>query len=163
MSTIQNLNDLELKAVRQSLGLTIAEASDLQRIDVSKHFFQYLTGERTNNHYLFDSLSVQYHLVFTNLSEDVDLYNKQRLPKTKTDDLDEYFKQLRSTPKLKLPFFQSFELWQEKTGNDLPHFWKIYQAVVGHLLLFGKLTELDDSADIPPQFSIWFWIDGKYE
>lgn len=165
MSTTHNLNNLELKAMRLSLGLTIADACDLQSIYITKRFFRYLeSGERTINkdiNDLFDVLSAQYHLALTNLSDDIDSYNNERHPKT--DDADEYFKQLKSTPKLKLPFFQSFELWKEKTGNDLPHFWKIYQAVIGHLLLIDKLTELDDGADIPAQFSIWFWINGKHE
>ena len=111
MSTTHNLNNLELKAMRLSLGLTIADACDLQSIDVSKRFFRYLeSGERTINkdiNDLFDVLSAQYHLVLTNLSDDIDLYNNERLPKT--DDADEYFKQLKSTPKLKLPFFKSFK------------------------------------------------------
>ena len=148
MSTIHNLNNLELKAMRQSLGLTVAEASELNGIEVSKRFFQYLeNGERTANqdvNDVFFNLASQYHLALTKL----------------TDDITEHCK---TNKKPVLPFFHSFELFKEKTGNQYQHFWKIYQSVIGHLLLVGAITTLDDDAEIPKNFSIWWWLDGKYE
>ncbi len=148
MSTIHNLNNLELKAMRQSLGLTVAEASELNSIKVSKRFFQYIeSGERTANQDINDvffNLGSQYHLALSKL----------------TDDINEHCK---TSKKPVLPFFHSFELFKEKTGNQYPHFWKIYQSVIGHLLLIGAITTLDDNAEIPKNFSIWWWLDGKYE
>lgn len=101
MSTIHNLNNLELKAMRQSLGLTVAEASELNGVEVSKRFFQYLeSGERTANRDINDvffNLGSQYQLALAKL----------------TDDINEHCK---TSKKPVLPFFHSFELFKEKTG-----------------------------------------------
>lgn len=155
MSTIHNLNNLELKAMRQSLGLTVTEASELKDIEVSKRFFQYLeSGERTINqdiNNVFYNLATQYDLALYCLTRDIDEYKQKNYPATKNKTLA-------------LPLFHSFELWKEKTGNQYQYFWKIYQAIIGHLLLIGKLTALDDDdIEIPEYFSIWNWIHLKYE
>lgn len=146
MSTIFNLNHLELKAMRQALGLTVAEASSISSIDVSKRYFNYLeSGEREIKEDIaetFYELSIQYHLVLTSLKRDIQEHCKEKKPV--------------------LPFFHSFELFVSKTGNQKKHFWKIYQAVIGHLLLEGTLTTLDDEKTIPVEFSLWHWLKGNY-
>lgn len=164
------MNHLKLKAQRQSLGLTVAEACELVKNKdgkpLSKRFWQYLEqGERT----ITDDIEIaifthasHYTLLLDKLTADIDQFN-QHNPKPITDDADEYFDKLKSVKKLALPFWHSFEQFATDTGNQSQAYWKIWQAVVGHLLLIGKITELDDSADIPPEFSIWFWINEKYE
>ena len=164
MSSIKNLNHLELKAMRQSLGLTVAEASDLKGVQVSKRFFNYLeAGDyviKPDVADTFFNLSAQYQLALHCLTRDIAAYKEKHYPQT--DNADEYFLAIKDKT-LVLPFFHKFELFEEKTGNELPHFWKIYQSIVGHLLLIGEITTLDDNAEIPLDFSIWQWLEMKYD
>lgn len=152
------MNYFELKAMRQSLGLTVAEATGLQGIEMEKRNFQYLEAGKVkvknDIQDIFFNLGSQYHLCLTLLLRD--------LPDMQPDP-DDYDPAKSYPKKPALPFFHNFELWQEKTGNNARHMWKIYQAVVGHLLLVGKLTRLDDAAAIPPNFEVWCWISGKYD
>lgn len=156
------MNNLNLKAMRQSLGLTVAEASELiisprTQSPVSKRTLQrYEAGSElvpSDVDILFFNLGSQYQLALDLLEQDI----KEVTIRNEADDTKP------STVKPVLPFFHTFEAWQEKTGNNLVHFWKIYQSVIGHLILVGKLAKLDDNANIPKNFSICRWIELKYD
>ncbi len=151
------MNNLELKAVRQGLGLTVAEAAELPAINVSKRTFQrWEDGTRSvpnDIDLLFFTMSSHYTLVLNKMLADVEratIYNKNDQTKPST-----------ITPAL--PFFHTFESFQ--MGTECPHisYWRIYQSVISHLILIGKITKLDDSAQIPKDFGIWKWLKGGYE
>lgn len=163
------MNNLQLKAQRQSLGLTVAEACELVKNKegkpLSKRFWQYLEqGERT----ITDDIDIaifthasHYNLLLDKLTADIDQFNQDN-PKPITDDADEYFDKLKSVKKLALPFWHSFEQFVSDTGNQSQADWKIWQAVVGHLVLIGKIQYLDDNAKVPDEFGVWAWLKGHY-
>lgn len=149
------MNHLLLKANRQGLGLTVADAAELAK--VTKRSFQYWEAGKyaipDDVDMLFFQMSSHYALVLEKMIADIEkatIYNE-------TDET----KPSRISPIL--PFFHSFELFQMTT--ECPHvaYWRIYQAVVSHLILIGKISKLDDSAEIPENFGIWKWLKGSYE
>lgn len=151
------MNNLELKAIRQGLGLTVAEASELPAVNVTKRSFQrWEAGDvpvPDDIDLTFFSMSSHYTLVLDKMMADIDkatIYNH-----------DDDTKPSCISPKL--PFFHTFESFQMAT--ECPHvsYWRIYQSVISHLLLIGKITKLDDSAKIPESFGIWKWLRGAYE
>lgn len=164
------MNHLQLKAQRQALGLTVAEACELVKNKdgqpLSKRFWQYLEqGERV----ITDDIDIaifthasHYTLLLNRLTADIDEFNQTNLKPT-TDDADEYFEQLKRAKKLVLPFWHSFEQFATDTGNQSQAYWKIWQAVVGHLMLIGKLNYLDDDAKVPADFGAWRWLKGDYD
>lgn len=164
------INHLKLKAMRQSLGLTVAEACELvpnlKGEPVSKRFFQYLeAGERPISDEIdgvFYGLATQYTLLLELLNRDIEQFHKDN-PRPQTDNADEYFEKMKSVKKLVLPFFHSFDDFATATGNKSPAYWKIWQAVVGHLVLVGKLNHLDDNVQIPADYQCMRWLHGKYD
>ena len=150
------MNNLLLKATRQGLGLTVAEASELPPINVQKRTFQYFeAGERAIPEYVdltFFTMSSHYNLVLEKMLADI-----EKATIYPADD------EIKPTVKPVLPFFQTFELFQLAT--ECPHivYWRIYQSVISHLVLTGKITKLDDSKKIPAEWSIWRWFSGAYE
>ena len=163
------MNNLQLKAQRQSLGLTVAEACGLIKNKdgqpLSKRFWQYMEqGGRSISEDIditIFGLASHYTLLLDKLTADIDDFNAKN-PKPITDDADEYFEQLKSVKKLVLPFWHSFEQFKADTGNESKAHWKIWQAAIGHLMLTGKLNYLDDSAKVPDDFSVWRWLKGDY-
>lgn len=164
------MNNLQLKAQRQSLGLTVAEACDLVKNKdgqpLSKRFWQYMEqGERSISEDIditIFSLASHYTLLLDKLTADIAKFNQDN-PKPITDDADAYFEQLKSIKKLVLPFWHSFEQFKADTGNPSQAHWKIWQAVIGHLMLTGKLNYLDDDAKVPAEFGAWRWLKGDYD
>lgn len=150
------MNNLLLKATRQGLGLTVAEASELPPINVKKRTFQYFeAGERTIPEYVeltFFTMSSHYQLLLDKMLEDI-----EKATIYPSDD------EIKPTIKPVLPFFQTFEMFQLAT--ECPHivYWRIYQSVISHLVLIGKITKLDDNSKIPNDWSIWKWLSGTYE
>jgi hypothetical protein len=150
------MNNLLLKATRQGLGLTVAEASELPPINVQKRTFQYFeAGERAIPDYVdltFFTMSSHYNLVLEKMLVDI-----EKATIYPGDD------EIKPTIKPVLPFFQTFEMFQMAT--ECPHivYWRIYQSVISHLVLIGKITKLDDSKRIPDGFEIWKWLQGQFE
>lgn len=163
------MNNLQLKAQRQSLGLTVAEICNITKnkdgYPLAKRTWQYYeTGKliiQDDIDLLMFSLASHYSLLLDKLTEDIKRFNEEN-PRTITDDADIYFEQLASVKKLALPFWHSFEQFVKDTGNNSEACWKIWQAVVGHLVLTGKLNYLDDDAKVPANFSCNNWLRGKY-
>lgn len=164
------MNSLQLKAQRQSLGLTVAEACELIKNKdgqpLSKRFWQYMEqGERNipgDVDIAIFGLASHYALLLDKLTADIAKFNQDN-PKPATDDADEYFEQLKSIKKLVLPFWHNFEQFKADTGNPSQAHWKIWQAVIGHLILTGKLNHLDDDAKVPAEFGAWRWLKGDYD
>lgn len=150
------MNNLELKALRQALGLTVLDASELA--GVSKRSFQYWESGKHPIKSDFEQLLFvmvsHYSMILRQMTEDLD-----RVTVRQYDD------DTKPTIVYKpaLPFFHSFEDFQMKTGCKWVSYWRIYQAVIGQLLMSGKVTKLDDSAEIPSDFKIWRWFAGEYE
>lgn len=67
------------------------------------------------------------------------------------------------TKKPVLPFFHNFEQFVEDTKCPHVSYWRLYQAAIGHLLLLGKITKLDDEQAIPDDFWIWRWLRLEFE
>lgn len=167
---MSKINHLKLKAMRQSLGLTVAEACEFvpnaQGEPISKRFFQYLeNGERPISDDIdltFFTKASHYTLLLEKLTSDIENWHKAH-PRPTSDDADEYFEQIRKAKKLALPFFHSFDDFPVRTGNQSRAYWKTWQSVIGHLVLIGKLNHLDDNAQIPDDFGCWAWLKGNYD
>lgn len=148
------MNNLQLKAIRQGLGLEVSEAAEL--CGVQKRSFNYWEqGERgipEDVDLLFFQLSSHYTLILEKMIADVEQATIEP-----SDD------EIKPTIKPVLPFFRTFEQFQMAT--ECPHlaYWRIYQAVISQLILIGKITKLDDDAIIPKDFGIWKWLKGGYE
>lgn len=149
------MNNLELKAQRQSLGLTVADAAEL--CNVTKRSFQYWEAGTwavpKDVNLQFFTMASHYALVLEKMLDDVKrvtIYND-------SDDT----KPSRISPIL--PFYHTFEVFQIAT--ECPHvvYWRIYQSVIGQLLLLGKISKLDDVQKIPADFWVWKWLKGHYE
>lgn len=150
------MNNLQLKALRQGLGLTVAEASELPSINVTKRSFQYWEAGKVpvpnDVKDAFFLMSSHYTLVLEKMLTDV-----EQATIRPTDD------EIKPTIKPVLPFFHTFESFQMTT--ECPHvvYWRIYQSVISQLLLLGKITKLDDNSNIPENFNVWKWLKGAYE
>lgn len=148
------MNNLKLKATRQGLGLTVADAAELTA--VNKRAFQYWeAGERSipeDVDLTFFTMSSHYTLVLEKMLVDI-----EQVTIRPADD------EIKPTIKPVLPFFLTFEKFQ--MGTECPHiiYWRIYQSVISHLVLIGKITKLDDDAKIPESFEVWKWLKGTYE
>lgn len=148
------MNNLKLKATRQGLGLTVADAAELTT--VNKRAFQYWeAGERSvpeDVDLTFFTMSSHYTLVLEKMLVDI-----EKATIRPADD------EIKPTIKPVLPFFLTFEKFQMDT--ECPHiiYWRIYQSVISHLILIGKITKLDDDAKIPESFGVWKWLKGAYE
>ena len=151
------MNNLELKSIRQGLGLSVAEACELPAVNVTKRSFQrWEAGDVSvpdDIDLLFFNMSSHYSLVLDKMIHDIE--------KATIYNLDDDTKPFRISPKL--PFFHTFELFQMATGCPHISYWRIYQSAISHLLLIGKITKLDDSAKIPENWGIWKWLRGHYE
>lgn len=163
------INRLKLKAMRQSLGLSVAEACEFipnsHGEPVSKRYFQYLeAGERAipdDIDFIFFKKSSHYTLLLRLLNQDIEQFSRDssRSISNNTDDYSE----MECVPKLALPFFYSFDDFSKYTGNTSRAYWKIWQAVIGHLILIGKLDTLDDTVRIPDDFTCVRWLNGNYD
>lgn len=148
------MNNLELKAMRQSLGLTVTEAAELTQ--VSKRAFQYWeSGKRLvpdDVDLYFFTLASNYTMVLEKMMADVQA--------TTVQPSDEV---VAPTKKPVLPFFHSFEDFNKTKKCKSVACWRIYQAVVGQLLLLGNITKLDDAAVIPKSFWVHKWLKSNLD
>ena len=81
-----------------------------------------------------------------------------------TDDADVYFERMKSLNHLVLPYFMDFEQFKRNTGNESKTYWRIWQAVVGHLAAVGKVLKLNDDILMPDSFTnSKYWLAGGYE
>ena len=149
------MNHLELKAQRQSLGLTVAEIAEI--CNVTKRSFQYWEAGKvpvpSDVALTVSTMASHYALVLEKMFNDVQkatIYND-------TDDT----KPSRISPIL--PFYHTFELFSQETECPYVAYWRIYQAVIGQLLLLGKISKLDDTQKIPENLDVWMWLKGHYE
>ena len=149
------MNNLQLKALRQGLGLTVADASELA--NVAKRTFQrWEDGTRSvpsDVDLLMDFMASHYAMVLDRILSDIQaatIYNA-----------DDDTKPSRTSPKL--PFFHTFEAFQIATKCPHIAYWRIYQSVISQLMLLGKISKLDDAAVIPADFWIWKWLGGAFE
>lgn len=150
------MNNLELKSIRQGLGLTVLEVSELPQVNVTKRSFQrWEAGDvpvPKDIESIMSLMASHYSLVLNKMLADVE-------SATIRPAEDE----IKGTVKPVLPYFQSFELFQMETGCPHVAYWKIYQSVISHLILIGKITKLDDAVKIPENWGIWKWLKGTYE
>ena len=146
------MNNLRLKAQRQALGLTVAEACELIKNKdgqpMSKRMWQYYEQGKHLAHDGVDiaisGLASHYTLLLDRLTADIINFKQN------------------NTESPVLPFWHSFEQFKADTGNPSQAHWKIWQAVIGHLMLTGKLNYLDDSAKVPAESGAWQWLKGDY-
>lgn len=150
------MNNLQLKALRQGLGLTVADAAEL--VGVTKRSFQYWEdGSRQIPNDLslhFSIMQSHFSMIFYFMVEDIakaTIYN----------DPDDDTKPMTVTPAM--PFFLKFEDFVKATDCQHIVYWRIYQSVTSQLLLAGKISKLNDDAKIPKNFRIWKWFGGNYE
>lgn len=147
------MNNLQLKAQRQALCLTVAEACELVKNKdgqpLSKRMWQYYEQGKHRAHDGVDiaifGLASHYTLLLDKLTADIINFKQD------------------NTESPALPFWHSFEKFKADTGNPSQAHWKIWQAVIGHLMLTGKLNYLDDSAKVPAESGAWQWLKGDFE
>ena len=153
------INNLELKAIRQALGLSVVEACEFIKnpkgVPINRRHYRYLeSGNRRISddvNQVFYNKATRYTLLLDLLNRDIDQFKKENVP---ANDADK---------KLVLPFFNTFEVFEKETGNSSTSYWRMWQAVVGHLLLIGKIDGLDDEAKIPSNFQCMHWLNGDYD
>lgn len=163
------INNLELRAMRQALGLSVVEACEFIKNpkgeSINKRHYRYLeSGDRKiayDVNLVFYNKATRYTLLLDLLNRDIDQFKKEN-PLPETDDTDEYFEKMKTVKKLVLPFFNTFEVFETETGNSSTSHWRMWQAVVGHLLLIGKIDGLDDEAKIPSNFQCVHWLNGDF-
>ena len=152
------MNNLQLKAFRQGLGLTVAEAAEIAQ--VTKRSFQYWEAGKVpvpnDVAITINTMASHYDLVLKKMLDDVEQAT------WRNNDPDNYpDKPMRISPTL--PFYHTFESFQIATECHHVVYWRIYQSVISQLLLLGKITKLDDNSNIPEHFHIWKWLKGTYE
>lgn len=160
MGTLRNLkmNNLQLKALRQGLGLTVADTAELAQ--VTKRSFQYWEAGKVpvpnDVVMLMNTMASHYDVVLKKMLEDVEQATWRNTdPDNNTD------KPMRISPTL--PFYHSFESFQVSTECKNVAYWRIYQSAISQLLLLGKISKLDDSTKIPENWGIWKWLKGHYD
>ncbi|MCE1271295.1 MAG: YdiL family protein [Acinetobacter sp.] len=152
------MNNLQLKAFRQGLGLTVAEAAEIAQ--VTKRSFQYWEAGKVpvpnDVAITIDTMASHYDLVLKKMLDDVEQAT------WRNSDPDNYpDKPMRISPTL--PFYHSFDLFQMVTKCKNVVHWRIYQSVISQLLLLGKISKLDDDAKIPEDWEVWKWLKGHYD
>lgn len=150
------LNNLSLKAIRQGLGLTVAEAAELPSINVTKRTFQYWESGKV-------PLPTDVDLVFFGIVSHRNLVLEQMLADVERVTVHQDPEIVGPTIKPILPFYKEFADFSAATKCDKVVYWRIYQAVVSDLVMSGKIKNLDDNAAIPKDFKIWNWLSGAYE
>lgn len=163
------LNELTLQLIaqRHALGLNISELADLPAIAQDKRVISdYERGRRIPAQSYVGAMSlisIHYDLLLKLILRDIDAhYFKHPLPKT--DDAAEYFTHLESVDFIALPYFADFERFKSTTGNTNKGYWRIWQSVIGHLSLIGKILRINDDVLLPDSFTnVKDWLALKYE
>lgn len=156
------LSAVELKAIRLSLGITVAEASE--ECGVNKRTFQYYeSGDRNIPNDVVQTFE-HYASVYSNVSifmqDGFNAWNELH-PIPISDDADEYARLIKQQPKLTLPYFKTLDDFTKATGNPYVFSMRIYNSVVAHYFSVGKIKYLTESAVIPKEFKgVWLWLEG---
>lgn len=147
---------LRLIAQRRALGLNMTELAELPNVEQSnKVIADYESGRRKPAQSYLDSmrmLSSNYDFLLKLLLRDIDAYYF-KYPLADTDNTDEYIKRMQSVSHLMLPYYASFDQFVHCTGHSNKTFWRIWQAVVGHLALTAKVLCINDNVTIPESLS----------
>lgn len=158
---------LPLIAKRHALGLNITELAELPNIEQDKRVIaNYERGDRKPARSYNESMyiiSLHYSLLLKLLNQDIDAFNIAH-PLPVTDDTSEYIELLKTTERLTLPYFKDFELFTATTSNTSQTSWRVWQAVVSHLVMIGKVTRLDDHdlSSLIGFGNTQYWLDGGY-
>lgn len=147
--TMQNDITLRLIAQRRALGVNMTELADMPAVSQDKRVIaDYERGRRKPAQSYIDSiqgLSAFYQLLLSTLSNDIKAHR------------------LLSSD-LMLPYFSEIADFERVTGNDCETYWRLWQAVVGHLALTGDIISLNDDAPIPASFKqTLFLLNKGYE
>lgn len=164
------MNDitLQLIAQRRALGLNMSELADLPAIKQSKQVIaDYESGRRQPAQSYIESMyfiSTHYNLLLKLINRDIDRFNIAH-PLPATDNADEYFELMKSVERLTLPYFHDFDNFVATTGNNSKNYWRIWQAVIGHLLLSSQLIRVNDQdfSSLTGFGDTQFWLDGGYD
>lgn len=148
MTTINH--SLALAAQRHALGLSCADVAALPHVKQDRKVISaYERMSRTPSHTYIDAMHVtacHYRLLLKLLTQDLELHTRYH-----------------DKPPV-LPFFREFSDFVETTGNHSKLYWRVWQSVLGHLVLTGSVNLLDDDtmgnlAHVP---SAVYWLDGGY-
>jgi len=164
---MQNNITLKLIAQRRALGLNMSELAALPSISQSKQTIaDYESGRRSPAASYIDSMeliSSHYRLLLRLITNDITRFNTAH-PLPITSDLKEYEELLANTEQLNIPFFRDFKRFVEVTSNTDRSYWRVWQAVIGHLLLEGVLNRTDDYnlSSLSGFGDTQYWLDGGY-
>ncbi|MGP4716923.1 DNA-directed RNA polymerase subunit alpha C-terminal domain-containing protein [Psychrobacter sp. T6-6] len=152
---MQNDKVLLLIAQRRAMGLNMTEFADLPNVEQDKRVIADYESRRRKPADSYDMsvfmVASHYNLLLEQLNRDIARFNLSN-PRPAAED------------RLLLPFFEYLSDFTFATSNTSVTYWRIWQAAVGHLVLAGKITRLNDEAPIPASFiNTLFWLKGGYE
>ena len=144
-----NKTTLLLIAQRHALGLNASELADLPTINQThRTVANYERGDRNPSSNYIESMreiSVLYYHLQASITTDIGLQKRQT-----------------STPTL--PYFVDFNDFERITGNNCKTYWRVWQSVIGHIVLIGDIDNLGDDASVPASFKqTWYWLGRGYD
>lgn len=147
-------NDITLRLTcqRRALGLNMTELAELPVVEQSnKVIADYESGRRKPAQSYLDAmrmLTSNYDFLLKLLLREIDAYYF-KYPLPLTNNTDDYIERMQSVDHLMLPYYKSFDLFVHRTGHSNKAYWRIWQAVVGHLALTAKVLCINDNVAIP--------------
>lgn len=150
-----------LIAIRQAMGLNMTELAELPAIPQSNRVISnYERGVRPPSTAFAASMNEiarHYRLLLSILLFELQNINLLRFYVDSAD---------QPAPKPILPYFDTFEDFVANTGNESPSYWRVWQAVLNHLVITNIIDVSNDFDEhkIPPSFENTFlWLNNHYE
>lgn len=128
-------------AKRKGLGLNVTELAEVELVSQSNRTIA--NYERRaypiSSSYAesLDTLSMYYKELLTMLERDIEDYNRLVI---------------EHKPPLVLPYYEGLADFQEVFNKGTVTKWRLWQSVLGHLLLTNKISGINDSLEIPHTF-----------
>ena len=142
-------NDIavQLTCQRRALGLNISELADM--LDIDKRVISFVErGERKPTQDYLESMQkigTLYDILITYLNIDLKMCRLKGVAAA-------------------LPYFVNFDDFERVTSNDNKTYWRVWQAVIGHLALKDIVTTIDDSKKINDCFDkSLLWLKKEWD
>ena len=144
-----NKTTLLLIAQRHALGLNASELADLPAISQNhRTIANYERGCRTPSASYIESMQnigTLYDMLTIYLNIDLKMCRLKGVAAV-------------------LPYFVDFDDFERVTGNDDKNYWRVWQAVIGHLALKDIVTTIDDSKKINDCFDkSLLWLKKEWD
>ncbi len=138
---------LQLTCQRRALGLNISELADM--LDIDKRVISFVErGERKPTRDYLESMQK-----IGTLYDMLTMYIKIDLKMSRSHGIS-----------AAMPYFVDFDDFERVTGNDDKTYWRVWQAVIGHLALKDIVTTIDDSKKINDCFDkSLLWLKKEWD